>query len=1078
MHKAWVYDFDGTIYDGDSSIDFFKFCIKKNKRVLFYLPKIFLFTVLYLFRIIDVKTYKEKFFSYLRLFDNIDSLVDEFWKNYNKKINQFFLDDVLKNDAKIYVVSASFDFLLNGYLKQFSNVNLIATNYNLNTYKIEGENCRGKEKINRLNKCDKKIKVEKFYSDSFHDIYLAQKAKQAYLVDKGNVEPWNEQKLESKKNRKTAFVLFLIFFVFYLFLGIFLSYHYDFKNNYDLLFDSDTARVISDFSNILGDHYRIKVHPLYVILVQPIILLLNSITMDSMLSLIIFSSAVSALSVVLVYLIGSIFTNNYKVKILVSLIFGFAFTNFIYSAGIEVYNVASLFLLLLWYHVIRIFKAETISKKDMWILVLLGITSVAFTITNYFIFLIVSLVLLLSRKIKFSKLLGINVLVVILVVFLSYFQNLVWNNTSLVYKFDDNFKEEESYTNYNVTFDKAKEVLKNSYINPLVSSEITLNNYEVEGDILSFGKTSPLSIVVFCVFYGLILYFVVKYFKKNLLLNVGVILALCFNTCLHLVYGSNSFLYSCHFLYLPFLLFFINYNDFKNFKFQKAFLVLLGLIVLCEFFVNINHFRDILSFVKTILMPNYFRANCGTIKLFLMISFIIFISFILLYLFYKNIRKLKRDNLFCPIFNCVVCFIMLQCLFIGVLTAPQYGKFLGFSLGSNSPTNENEFAIETKKVSEDLKSNFEDECQDYLNYELEYKRFAQNYPIKIVDIGEDNYYFFGMGNRKKILFKDGKLIDLDNKNILYEWDVKEYLIIPNEYTIILSTNQGDYIKIYENEDGVFIQENGNDLIEGTDIHINLENFEGQEYQNIKKVLYGEILFNIKDSTPYPNIIVYDEPWYRDGAMVAMVLNQTNNANLIEDWISSIDDVYDLQNGNNEEPDNLGELLYIISVSSDSHDELVSKIIEEAKKVASNNSDGYYLHGFTDGSYHDVYQNKWYNFGLKSLKMDGKFKYDDVEDSYDAFTWWNDKNSDVYFDNNVSELYPYLSLAQYHKSGKGIIFLNRYLYPLSYEKEGSEANYEKMNVVDEYYVTNKISPTHTWTASEFLLFLLDETGNLK
>ena len=31
--------------------------------------------------------------------------------------------------------------------------------------------------------------------------------------------------------------------------------------------------------------------------------------------------------------------------------------------------------------------------------------------------------------------------------------------------------------------------------------------------------------------------------------------------------------------------------------------------------------------------------------------------------------------------------------------------------------------------------------------------------------------------------------------------------IPNEYMVILSTNQGDYIKIYENENGVFVKEN-------------------------------------------------------------------------------------------------------------------------------------------------------------------------------------------------------------------------------------------------------------------------------
>ena len=31
-----------------------------------------------------------------------------------------------------------------------------------------------------------------------------------------------------------------------------------------------------------------------------------------------------------------------------------------------------------------------------------------------------------------------------------------------------------------------------------------------------------------------------------------------------------------------------------------------------------------------------------------------------------------------------------------------------------------------------------------------------------------------------------------------------------------------------------------------------------------------------------------------------ILKQTDNVDLIEDWISSIEDVYDLQNGNNKE----------------------------------------------------------------------------------------------------------------------------------------------------------------------------------
>ena len=30
MNNIWVYDFDNTIYDGDSSVDFFLFCLRKK----------------------------------------------------------------------------------------------------------------------------------------------------------------------------------------------------------------------------------------------------------------------------------------------------------------------------------------------------------------------------------------------------------------------------------------------------------------------------------------------------------------------------------------------------------------------------------------------------------------------------------------------------------------------------------------------------------------------------------------------------------------------------------------------------------------------------------------------------------------------------------------------------------------------------------------------------------------------------------------------------------------------------------------------------------------------------------------
>ena len=47
------YDFDKTIYASDSSVDFYKFCLKKNKKLLLMLPNQIYGLILYILGIID-----------------------------------------------------------------------------------------------------------------------------------------------------------------------------------------------------------------------------------------------------------------------------------------------------------------------------------------------------------------------------------------------------------------------------------------------------------------------------------------------------------------------------------------------------------------------------------------------------------------------------------------------------------------------------------------------------------------------------------------------------------------------------------------------------------------------------------------------------------------------------------------------------------------------------------------------------------------------------------------------------------------------------------------------------------------
>ena len=88
--KYYLYDFDGTIYDGDSSVDFFKFCLKKDKSIYKMLPKMFIKFIAYKSKNITDTELKEYIFSFLKKFKNIDSLVDEFWQTHKSKIKKFY----------------------------------------------------------------------------------------------------------------------------------------------------------------------------------------------------------------------------------------------------------------------------------------------------------------------------------------------------------------------------------------------------------------------------------------------------------------------------------------------------------------------------------------------------------------------------------------------------------------------------------------------------------------------------------------------------------------------------------------------------------------------------------------------------------------------------------------------------------------------------------------------------------------------------------------------------------------------------------------------------------------------------
>lgn len=182
-----TYDFDQTIFYPDSSYCFVKYCLRHYPRaVLKALPAVALKGLEYLQHQADTKAFKEKTFSFLPYLDDVDRIVEEFWREHRKNLQNWYLEQKRPDDL---ILSASPEFLLRPICDELG-VSLIATPMDRYTGRICGENCHDVEKVRRFYQEYPGGKTETFYSDSLSDTPMAEIADRAYLVKKGVLYPW------------------------------------------------------------------------------------------------------------------------------------------------------------------------------------------------------------------------------------------------------------------------------------------------------------------------------------------------------------------------------------------------------------------------------------------------------------------------------------------------------------------------------------------------------------------------------------------------------------------------------------------------------------------------------------------------------------------------------------------------------------------------------------------------------------------------------------------------------------------------------------------------------------------------
>lgn len=195
-----IFDVDYTIINGDSMFLMLFFAISKKPILILYTPIILVKVVLYFLKIIDVKSSKESI--YLPLKYLTEKELEEF---YNKVLLKKINPEVMKRlnshkeqGCRILLVSASPEVYLQYFKKNSSIDAIIGTKLEIidgkYTNKINGENCKGIEKFNRikeyLNENNLEIDFNNSfgYSDSLTDKPMLSLVKNRYKINKNKTE--------------------------------------------------------------------------------------------------------------------------------------------------------------------------------------------------------------------------------------------------------------------------------------------------------------------------------------------------------------------------------------------------------------------------------------------------------------------------------------------------------------------------------------------------------------------------------------------------------------------------------------------------------------------------------------------------------------------------------------------------------------------------------------------------------------------------------------------------------------------------------------------------------------------------
>lgn len=160
---ADLYDFDKTIFNGESGTYFYLFELRRHPRFLLNLPGHIITLIKFSLGKISTEKFKETFYGPLKSVD-CEKETKLFWEKYEHKINPYFLNR--DKSVKTIVCSASPVFQIKPICDKLGVDLIVATEFDPKTGKAIGLNCKDGEKIERMKKDAAGYTIRDVYTDN------------------------------------------------------------------------------------------------------------------------------------------------------------------------------------------------------------------------------------------------------------------------------------------------------------------------------------------------------------------------------------------------------------------------------------------------------------------------------------------------------------------------------------------------------------------------------------------------------------------------------------------------------------------------------------------------------------------------------------------------------------------------------------------------------------------------------------------------------------------------------------------------------------------------------------------------